>query len=258
MLLWDGLAAGGVACFLAYLYLGMFSGYYLAPVDLIAVLYVGRFALLSWKKMPAWGKKAALPMAFIIIVQEVVGSTFAVYERKNVIQGKVQIASVVEAEYRGHPANNIRLFFPFAGGEQLMEFGAYISYRGIPVAGAADETGAINSVVLAEATRTHAKNAPGRVTEDGPCVEWTKIWCEIIDGPAPGDLVIVLPDDEVSLAEASTYRDDGVPLLYARSRLPVPHWLHWLFDNLPVGAESRYRYGALPDRWMDASVTKWK
>jgi hypothetical protein len=258
LLFWDALAAGGVACFLGYLYLRMFSGYYLAPVDLIAVLYVGRIALLSWKKMPSWGKKAALLLTFIIIMQDVGGSTFALYERKNVIQGKVQIASIVEAEYRRHPTNNIRLFFPFAGGEQLMEFGAYLSYRGIPVGGAADEIVGVNSVVLAEALRTHAKYAPGRPAEDAPCVEWTKIWCEFVNGPTPGDLVIVLPDDEASFAEASAYRNEGVPLLYARSRLPTPRWLRWLFDSLPLGEESRYRDSALPDRWMDASVTIWK
>jgi len=48
-LLWDGLAFGGVAYFLAYLALRLFSAYYLAPADLIAVLYVGRFTALSWR-----------------------------------------------------------------------------------------------------------------------------------------------------------------------------------------------------------------
>ena len=63
LLLWDGLAFGGVACFLAYLYLSMFSTYYLAPVDLIAVLYVGRFAVLSWKKMRSWAKITTIPLS---------------------------------------------------------------------------------------------------------------------------------------------------------------------------------------------------
>jgi hypothetical protein len=47
LLFWDGLAAGGVAYFLAYIYLSMFRVHYPAPADLIAVLYVGRFAFVG-------------------------------------------------------------------------------------------------------------------------------------------------------------------------------------------------------------------
>lgn len=256
--LWDGLAAGGVACFLAYIYLGMFSVYYTAPVDLIAVLYVGRFAWLSWTKMPSWRKAAAIPLALMVTFQDALVSGFSVYERKNVIQGKVELASAVEAQYTAHPGNSLRLFFPFSGGYVIMEFGAYLSSRGIPVKGVADEGSGLDSVVLAEARRTRIKNAPNGPAGDGPCVGWTRVWCQVVNEPAPGDLVIVLPDDEVSLAEASAYRDEGVLLWYSKPRLPIPGWLQWLFDRLPVGPESRYRDYALPDRWMDGSVTKWR
>jgi hypothetical protein len=68
-LLWDDLALGGVAYFLAYLYLGMFQAYYLAPVDLIAGLYVGRFVLLSWKHTPSWSRVAEVMLAFAVVVQ---------------------------------------------------------------------------------------------------------------------------------------------------------------------------------------------
>jgi hypothetical protein len=258
VLLWDGLAAGGVACFLAYIYLGMFSVYYTAPVDLIAVLYVGRFAVLSWTKMPPWRKAAAISLTLIIIFQDALVSSFSVYERKNVIQGKVELASVVETQHRAHAGNSLRLFFPFSGGYVIMEFGAYLSSRGIPVKGAGEEVSGLDTVVLAEARRTRAKNAPNGPAGDGPCVEWTRVWCQVVNGPAPGDLVIVLPDDEASLADASAYRDDGVLLWFGKPRLPIPDWLRWLFDSLPVGPESRYRDDALPDRWMDGSVTRWE
>ncbi len=51
-LFWDGLALGGVACWAAYLYLRLCLPYYMAPVDFIAVLYVGRLIILSWRKIP--------------------------------------------------------------------------------------------------------------------------------------------------------------------------------------------------------------
>lgn len=249
LLLWDGLAAGGAVYFIAYVYLGMFSIYYTAPVDLIAVLYVGRFAVLSWKKMLWWGKVVAIPLAVVIMAQDILVSSFSVFERKNVIHANAELASVVENEYRRGTGTDLRLFFPFGGGEEIMEFGAYLSYRGVPVEGAADPAAGLHSVVLNRR----------RIREDGPCVEWRRIMCRRVSGPAPGDLVIVLPDDEASLAEASVYRERGGTLLLSYKPRPhLPQWLYSLFDGLPIGAESRYRDDALPDRWLDASVTKWK
>jgi hypothetical protein len=250
LLFWDGLAAGGVAYFFAYIYLSMFRVHYPAPVDLIAVLYVGRFAVLSWKKVPSWVKSAVTALVLIIICQDVLVSSFVIIETKNVIQGKVRIAAVVQAQYRRHPGKNIRLFFPFAGGYVITEFGAYLNSLGVPVEGATDEASGPNEVVLTRASRMSAK--------DGPCVESNSITCYFVPGPAPGDLVIVLPDDDASLAKVSAYRDKGVVLLYSEPRLPISRWLHSVFDSLPVGPVGTYRYGPLPDRWMDASVTKWQ
>jgi hypothetical protein len=205
--------------------------------------------LLSWEKVPSWAKPAVTALALIIIFQEVLVSSFVIIEKKDVIQGKVRIASVVQALYRRDPLKRIRLFFPFAGDYVIEEFGAYLSSLGVPVEGATDESGP-NGVVLTATSRGSAK--------DGPCVEWTSITCHFAPGPTPGDLVIVLPDDEASLAKVSAYRDKGVALFYSEPRLPIPHWLHSLFDSLPVDAAGAYRYGPLPDRWMDASVTKWQ
>ena len=81
-LLWDPLAFGGVACLIGYLYLGLFHVYYLAPVDLIAVLYVGRFAALSWTRMRSWAKIAASVLAFTLLLQYVVVSAFALFQQK--------------------------------------------------------------------------------------------------------------------------------------------------------------------------------
>ena len=256
LLLWDGLAFGGVAWFLGYLYLSIFSVYYTGPVDLIAVLYIGRLAVLSWKKVQPWGKMAGMLLAFIVLFQDLLVSAFVVFERKNVIHGKAELASVVETEHRRSIGNNPRLFFPFAGGYVIMEFAAYLSYRGLPVEGATDEDSGRNSLILAEAIRTRIK--AGGKAENGPCVGWTSIRCELVGGPAPGDLVIVLPDDEASRAEASMYREQG-ELLFAYEPCPrIPHWLYSLFASLPIGAATRYRYDTLPDRWMDASVTRWE
>jgi len=237
---WDGLALGGVAYFCAYLYLRMFRRYYLAPVDLIAVLYVGRFVVLSWKKLLSWEKIAAIPLAFLILLQNLAGSALAVFDRKNVIHGKAEIASVVKTQYRSGAENRLRLFFPFASPYSIMEFGAYLDYRGIPVERAVREAGEMNGVVL----------ATGAVAKDGPCVEWMTTRCHRVYGPVPGDLVIVLPDDRGSADEASVYRGRGELLLLFEPTPSVPHWLHSLFAMFPPWNIS--------DRWMDGSVTIWQ
>lgn len=230
-MLWDALAFGGVAWFLAYLYLGMYSAYYLAPVDLIAVLYVGRFVLLSWENTRSWSKVAALMLAFAVVLQHVSLSTFAAFERKNVIHARVEIASMIVARYR----NGIvpKLFFPFASSYSVMEFVVYLNYRGVP----------ISSVALAK----------GATAKDARCVEYRSIICHPASEPTAGDLVIVLPDDEASLADASVYRERGSQLFSYEPRPPIPYRLYRLGASFP-GDYNITR----PDRWMDASLTVWK
>jgi hypothetical protein len=237
--LWDGLALGGVACFLAYLYLRiLFEPWYLAPVDLIALLYVGRFAVLSLKKIGALRGVAVFSLAVTVVLQNIFFSTGYVFGIKNDIHAKAEIASVVEERYQDHGGTLLRLFFPFARPYVIMEFASYLSYRGIPVEGEEGEGAGLADVVLAGKA----------IAEDGPCVGYRDFWCHAASRPAPGDLVIVLPDDEVSSAEASAYRPRRELLFSYEPRPPVPQWLHSLVSDLEK----------VPDRWMDASVTIWK
>jgi len=140
----------------------------------------------------------------------------------------------------------------------IMEFGAYLNHIGVPVEGTSEEASGKSDVVLAESSRMRARYPVPGNAEDSPCEEWQKIVCHVISEPIPGDLIIVFPEDEVSLAEASAYRIRGEPLFIYEPRPWIPTRLHWIFDNLHIGAQGRYRYGALPDRWMNASVMKWK
>jgi hypothetical protein len=238
--LWDGLALGGVACFVGYLYLRLVQPWYLAPVDLIGVLYVGRFAVLSLESTRSWSKSVVLSLMFIVVSQNMVFSAAKLYERKNAIHGKVEIARVVEEQYRIRAGHPLRLFFPFAAPYWIMEFAAYLSYHGIPVeGGGGGDAGRPDDVVLA-----------GRaVAGDGRCVEWSMIQCHAATRPAPGDLVIVLPNDPASSAQALLYRARG-ELFYYEPRPAIPVWLLALITDL-VG----HLHIAIPDRWMEGSVT---
>jgi hypothetical protein len=246
-LLWDGLAVGGVACFLGYQILHMFSSYYLAAVDLIAVLYVGRVALLSWGNMRRWSQLTVAMLALAILFQGASVSAFAAFERKNVIHAKAEIASVVLTRYQLAGSNAFKLVFPFSHPYVIMEFGAYLNYRGVPLEGLEDEASGSSVVAL----------ATGAVAEDGPCVSWAPVRCHAESVPATGDLVIVLPDDEVSLEQTREYRDRGELIFSYQPRPAMPHWLYSFIGSVPILAP-RSTQGSVPDRWMDGSVTIWK
>ena len=245
--LWDGLALGGVACFIAYLQLRIQSAYYLAPVDLIAVLYVGRFAILVWDQANLRIKVAALILLFVVLFQDVSLSAFRMYERKNVIHGKAEVASAIKAHYQANTKSEQRVYFPFTSPYRVMEFASYLSYRGLPVEGApADFTGLSNVVLV---TRAAAK--------DGRCVDYESLVCHTGSAPDTGDLVVVLPDDDASFAEITPYRDGG-ELLFSYEPSPrIPQWLHPFFSRLHVISYA-FAQKELPDRWLNASVTAWE
>jgi hypothetical protein len=241
--LWDGLALGGVACFGAYLYLRLAQPYYLAPVDLIGVLYVGRFAVLSLESTRSWSKSILLSLLFIAVCQNIVFSAVQLYERKNAIHGKVEIARIVEEQYRirvGHP---LRLFFPFTPPYWIMEFAAYLSYHGIQVEGGnGADAGRPDDVVLAGQA----------VIKDGRCVGYNTIQCHAAIRPRPGDLVIVLPNDSPSRAQASLYRARG-ELFHYEPRPAIPVLLLALITDL-----AGHLHIAIPEEWMEGSVTIWQ
>ena len=244
---WDGLAVGGLTYFTAYLCLRMYSAYYLAPVDVIAVLYVGRFAVLSWGKTHLWSKVAVLILLFVVLLQDISLSAFRVFERKNVIHAKAEIARVIIAQYQSGAGNAQRVFFPFAIPYRVMEFASYLNFRGVPVEGVPVESAGLNSIVVVSRA----------VAKDGPCMGYASPICHAGSRPDPGDLVIVLPDDDASLAEITQFRDRGELLFSYEPRPDIPRWLCPLVRSFHV-ASYAFAHKELPDRWLHASVTAWK
>ena len=83
-------------------------------------------------------------LATIAFLQYFVYSALALLDRKNLIHGNAEIASVVEMLYRTGGGGTLGLYFPFAKPYQIMQFGAYLHYRGVPVEGAGEEAAALN------------------------------------------------------------------------------------------------------------------
>lgn len=242
-LLWDGAAAGCAVCLAAYLCLRMFASYYLAPIDLIAALYIGRVTLLSWAGMRKWAKVSAFVVLFCIVAQESVFTSYSVFEEKNIVHGKSMLARVIEAQYRSNPGRPIRLFFPFAKPGMVMQFASYLSYGGIPVEGVATQPGKPDNVVVLSRA----------VHGDGRCVDYEIVMCHAANEPAAGDLVIVLPDDEASMAEMMPYRANGRLMASYTPHPEVPGWMKPFMTSLHVGPPNLVR-GEVQDRWLQAAI----
>jgi hypothetical protein len=244
-LLWDGLAFGGVACFVGYLGLGISTAYYLAPVDLIALLFVGRLTVLSGQNMPSWAKLGTLILLITVALQDISLSAFRVLEQKNVIHAKGEIARVVHGHYQNSTGQPRRLFFPFASPYMIMELASYLDYRGVPVEGLTAETGGLNVIVVARA-----------VMRDDQCVPYRRLICHAGTTPDPGDLVLVLPDDNVSLADVTPYQAEG-ELLFSYEPA-IPQWLYPFISTLRIISPGALAQKELRDGWLYASVTAWR
>jgi hypothetical protein len=247
--LWDGLALGGMIYFIAYLILGLTSIHYMAPVDFIAVLYVGRLAILSWQEMHLWHRAATLVLGLAIVLQGASLSAFTEFERKNMIHAKAEIAGVIAARYQTGPRSAQRLFFPFARVYALTEFAAYLVYRGVPVEGEGTNVESVHPNGVVIVSKAFAK--------DEPCVNYRSFICHAGSRPDPGELVIELPDDPESLAEINPYRMGGKLLLSYEPRPRIPGWLYPFVRSLSV-ASAPFLHEGLPDRWLQASVTVWR
>ena len=192
-LLWDGLACGAIAYFLAYLAMGLASEYYLAPVDLIATLYLGRFVFLSWSGMSRSLRVSVAVLTAVVFIPSVDLMLLHVAERKFVVQRKSMAADAIVAARRDNPAGVTRLYFPFTTPYGITEFAAYLTYRGVPIEGG---PGASST----PGVELFSAKAPAT----GPCVAIRPFICH--SGAPPGDgIAVVFPDDDVLPSDREVY-----------------------------------------------------
>jgi hypothetical protein len=244
VLLWDGLGLAGVACLTGYLILRMNSGYFLAPADIIAVLYLGRLTILSMKGVGRSLRLCAAALVILVVVQDFSLSAFRMYERKNVIHAKVEMGQAIKTRYARDPQNLKRIFFPFAEAFPVQEFVSYLDYIGVPVEEDPAANAGSNSIVVV-----------GKVFQTvGPCGYRTFV-CHPGDRPEPGDLVVVLPDDSTQNVALNSYRQGAAEELFSyHPRPPIPQWLNPYVKRLHV-VSPIFSQSQLPDSWLSASLT---
>jgi hypothetical protein len=243
-LLWDGLALAGIAYLAGYLILRMASAYYLAPVDLIAVLYLGRLAFLSLQSLSPGVRLCALAVLTVVFFQDLSFSAFRMYEGKNVIHAKAEMGQAIKVRYENDSQNVKRLFFPFASPFMVLEFASYLNYQGVPV----------EKLTAGSAPTDGLKLVAKTMQKDGPC-GYRAFLCHPGSAPEPGDLVVVFPDDFKSTDALNSYLQESSALLFSYDPRPsIPRWMQPFVNRLHA-VSPIFSLAELPDSWLKASVS---
>jgi hypothetical protein len=239
--LWDPLALGGLGWLAAFLFLRLQGPYYLAPVDLVAVLYLGR--LLARAAPPSL---VPVAVAVLLTLQNLMGSAYHLIERKNIMQAKEGMARRIVELALANGEEPLALFFPHARGYHIMGFGAFLSHLGLEIEGARSTRGAGAPSVVLGSPREFPRGLCDEHRYQIPCVQQ--------GGPPPGALVVHLPDDapEPGTVEGSvetsrvvfTYR----PFLVSVEAVPF-------FDRLR-GVSLTFRTSPLPPTWLTARILR--
>jgi len=206
---WDCLAIGAIAFAAAFIKLGMARDYYLAPADFVGVLYVGRILcqlLPAWPRVASAGLSAALLLSFVHNLSSNADWWSA---RRSTVAAYVQLEDFLRREAGSRPERAVTLYFPQPGGFEVMEFAAFLHFRGWT-----------------------AKDGPAPLMENGPsftlksrhryraerCFPSQAFRCRPAAQPEPGDLVVLLPGRSVTLEELSRWYAHSEPVFFHASR----------------------------------------
>jgi hypothetical protein len=241
--LWDPLAIGAIVYFLGILALRINSGYYMAPVDFLALFCLANLSRIWLQKQPARVRIFALAAVVIcLLIHNAAYSSFRVVERKRIVITKVQLADFLRDYLPSVQSDSVELFFPYSSGYHLMDLASFLSYKGFRLEG----QGIVSS---ASGPKLAFK---GRETFDNDkCVGYRDYSCRHAENPSSGALVIILPDDAVSMEEVRDLAQGSSQLLFIDCPECSAH-RRW-FDLLhTISAE--YSLTPLPGHWLQLHV----
>lgn len=239
--LWDCLGVGAIAYFFAIIGLRMVSGYYMAPVDLVGIVYVGRIAL-RWLATPTMGRvTVAVLIVACLWLHNVAYSAFRIVERKSLIANRKELAEFVH----NYPSRTgkMELFFPYGSQYHLMGVSSYLRYKDVPLAGVQDAPADKGRQIVIEGAGPFPHNR---------CVEYREYSCTHVDTPGDGALIIVLPDDDVSMGEAEMAGRGSELLLSLNTCEICTERRSWFRLLHAISAE--VASGQLPEHWMHLDI----
>ncbi len=239
--IWDPLAVGALAYFLSLIALRLFSGYYTAPVDFIALLYLASLSL-GWLTKQTRARVFVVATAFIcVLLQNAAYSSFRVVERKGIITAKSRLADFLGSYLPTAKSSSVELFFPYASGFHLMELSAYLRYRGFRLVGQGSTVPGAAPQLVIESPDEFADNR---------CVEYRDDICTHKESAGAGTLLVVLPDDDVPTSDVENIGKNSTLLLFLRA--PGICSRKWFRSLHAISAE--FSAIQLPEHWLQLHV----
>ncbi len=243
--MWDALGAGALAYFIGITGLRLSSGYYMAPVDFVACLYLARMSGVWLSKRTTIRVAVLTVTVTCVLLQSAAYSAFRVVERKSLITVKGQLADFLQEYGRTVGSGRVELLFPYASGFHLMGLSSYLRYRGIQLDGQSGEGLAVHPRFAIEGREEFP---------NGQCVAFRDYACTHSNGAGPGTLIIVLPDDDVALNELVKIEKGADLLLSVKPRVVSGGANSWLRKLHAVSPEFSNR--ELPEHWLQLHIFK--
>jgi hypothetical protein len=241
--MWDAAGAGALAYFVGITGLRLSSAYYMAPVDFVACLYLAEISRVWLSKPTKIRTAVAAVTVACVLIQNGAYSSFRIVERKSLIAVKRQLAEFLR-QYEGTArSDRIELFFPYSTGYHLMGLSSYLRYRGFQLDGQSGTMLATGSRLVIEGREDFP---------DGRCVAYRDYACIHSNGAAPGGLIIVLPDDNVSMGELEKIEKGACLLLTVKPSAVSGGANAWLRRLHAVSPEFSNR--ELPEHWLQLHV----
>jgi hypothetical protein len=216
-LFWEPLALGAILYGAAYIKLGMFKTYFMAPVDFITILYIGDFLsradqiFRTFKfSKPKIGKlffqTVIVAMIAVILNQSINQSSLLILDRKMFIDSNDQLVSFIQEYGKSQEKSYLQLFFVNSKSNfHIMEFLAFLEYKGFSAR--PGKTVDDNTVITIK-----AKNSG--YFDNNLCVPYGRPFeCFHADQPENGDLIISLPDADNTSAFFRNHK--GIRLLFS-------------------------------------------
>ncbi len=205
---WDALAIGALVFAAAYAVLGITRAHYLAPADFIAVLYLARLGAVAIVNPARWVRPAIGVVAVLVTLANAGESAAQWLDRRLAADAYVRMAAALRDDVQRAERGTVRLHFPQVGGFEVMEFAAFLRYKGWRAAHDAAHMGTGVSFTIT----TPRQPANGRCHASQPFI------CEQA-APAPGDYVVLLPGRQLTDAEIAHWRAAAVTVIAA-----TPQW----------------------------------
>jgi hypothetical protein len=241
--MWDSLAAGALAYFFGVLSLRIYSSYYMAPVDFIALLYLARLSLI-WLSRPTRVRVSVVAFVFLcVLLHDAAYSSLRIVERKAVITTKSEFADFLKSYLPTVNSSTVELFFPYANGFRLMELSAYLRYKGFQLVGQGVTVPEVGPRLVVEGREKFANNL---------CVEYRDYGCFHEESAGAGALIVVLPDDDASMSDMESIAKDSTLLLSLKAPgISTRQWFRLLHTVSPM-----FSRGQLPEHWLQLHVFK--